>query len=633
MKLDAHRFLGRHPRRFLRSVWNFWRKAPSLFGRSRSFWRRSPQARWIFWGGLLVLVSVFWWSWGHFFQAYSKNIPASGGTYTEALVGKIYNTNPYSIKGTALDQDIQQLIFAGLLKYNPVEQKIEDGLATLKIDESGLVYELRLKDAARFSNGESVRLRDVLFTYEEIIKNPGFRNKTLNASFEYIEIQVIDDQTLAFVLPEKNTYFAPLLTLPILPQRSFENALIEEISDPDFPFNKKPIGAGPFVLKNIVPGESGEIRIFFEPNPYFYAGKPLLEQLVLYVYPNRKTLEINHRWPTVFSQGDPFLDPEFKASLFEEYQDFAFLLPRFMGVFFNLDRPVVSELYFRKAVQKATDTSRLLDKNWIRVSSPFFFDDLAGNIPEPNAVEARNLLRDYGFPYDASLEIRTQDKGGDPVRLKFVTSTAPPLYSQIAQSLARSWESELDIEIELEVLETDELRKALEERDYDLLLFGQNFSENFDLLSPWHSSQSGKLNLSNLTRDDTDLLIEEVRFSGSRADKVELLEKLEYLVPSIIIGTPTYGFLVDKDLYGFTETFGKIRRKADRFFGVETWYFFQEKTWNIPPGKSKFWLYVQWVFGQDPENQRIKEISPLPFETPPPETEDLEFHQSLSNPE
>ena len=49
--------------------------------------------------------------------------------------------------------------------------------------------------------------------------------------------------------------------------------MIEEIIDPSYPFNKKPIGAGPFKFGNIVPNDDGSFGVFLK-NKYYHKGKP-----------------------------------------------------------------------------------------------------------------------------------------------------------------------------------------------------------------------------------------------------------------------------------------------------------------------------------------------------------------------
>lgn len=599
------------------------RRKFNFFRRTLSFGKKHI---WFLFGGGLIFIAFVLYLWHQFFLAHSQFVPAKGGVYTESTIGKIKNLNPLAAKTSLVDRDLHQLIFAGLLQYNPINQQIESGLAEFRVGADGKTYELTIKKMAKFSDGKPVTIEDVLFTYVSIIQHPHFANAGLKEAFEYVKLNVVNKNTVKFVLPEQNVFFPSLLTTPILPKHYFKDVLIEEIADPDSPFNKHPIGAGPFQLKNIVPEEDGTVRVFLEKNKYYYGQTPLLKQVVLYVHPDIKTLKQKHNWPTTFSHI-PFADlPQIEKTLFDEYEPYEFLLPQFTGVFFNLDREITKNLYFRKAMNLGFQTENLISDEWQRINGPLFFSDIETSYQSPDFTTARKTLRDFGFPYDIRKETRTNGKKGLPIKLKFITSVQPAIYSQMAQKMKKTWERELDIEIELAVLNPTEFLETLGKRDYDLVLFGQNFSQNFDTLSLWHSSQSGRLNLSNFTRDDIDLAIAEVRFSGAKSDLTTLSERLDYLKPAIIFATPKNKILVAKKLEGFNEHFGKIRAHADRFYGIENWYFFQERTWKWHKGSSKILGFIEWVFSKKKSNlipddtKTEPQAAPTgsPTEEPPP---------------
>ncbi len=544
-----------------------------------------------------ILGAVFF-AWHQFFLAHSHIIPAEGGIFTESLVGSTRNLSPFAESATLFDRDLRTLIFSGLLRYDTTVGQIESGLADLRISEDGKTYFLTIKDSARFQDGEPVTTDDVIFTFEKLIQNPNFPNRTLYETFQYVTIDVVDEKTLAFHIPEQNVFFSTYLTVPIVPGRYFQEALIEEIVDPDFPFNKKPVGAGPFRFKRIVPNDDGSFRVFLESNPYFYGGSPKIEEMVFYVFPSFEHMKLGENWATVFSQI-PFRETKkFESEFFGEYATREYILPRFAGIFFNLDREIVQELYFRKSLAMAVDKEMILEKEegWTKINSPFFFEGIEG-WHEVDFSEAQKTLDSSEFPYNAELETRTMGRRGEPIRLTMITSPQPPVYSRFAQKIVQTWEKELDLKVELKILNPEEFEKALEEREYDMVLFGEDFSENFDSLSLWHSSQSGKLNLSNLTRDDVDFLIDEIRFSGAQSDLVTLNDKLLELVPAIIFSTQKYNLLISNQLHGFSETFGKIRAHADRFLGVENWYFEEELDWDWPKDKSKILGFLKWILG------------------------------------
>lgn len=554
---------------------------------------------WILILGTIVTSIILW---RRFFIAHSQWVPAPGGIFTESTIGSLKNFNPLAPETTLLDRDLHSLIFAGLLRHNPLSGQIEDNLATFRVSENRKEYHVTLKSSAKFSNGENVTIDDILFTFEKIIQNPNFSNTVLRDAFEYIGIDVVDEQTIKFILPEPNIYFPGLLTTPILHAKSFSGALIEEITDPNFPANKHPIGAGPYVLNNIVPDNDGLFRVFLGRNNYFFRGKALIPQLVFYVYSSIEQLEREHSWTTMFSHMSTRETDTFEPTLFQEYTRREYVLPRFVSMFFNLDTPSVKNTYLRRALQTAVDKERILAREvgWNRIDSIFFFEGVE-DWQEPNYADARQLLRDHGYRIPANQEVRFFDR--KPVSLRMITSVAPPVYSRFAQNIVRTWQTELQIDVQLDVLDPNEFQKALKTRDYDIVLFGQNFSGNLDSLSTWHSSQSKELNLSNLTNQEVDFLIDEVRFSDSRSDLFSLNQKLGEIVPVIVLATPQYNLLVDHNLLGFSKNFGKIRRHAERFAEANKWHFTKERAWDWPEDESKIMGFFSWIINSNDDEK------------------------------
>jgi peptide/nickel transport system substrate-binding protein len=563
--------------------------------RTAGFWYRKRFLLLVF---ILFFVGILGFLWYRFFLQNSKFAPTDGGIFTEFTIGTTRNLNPLSTNSTSFDQDLQKLIFAGLLKYDPVVGQIVDGLASLQISENAKTFSLTLKNSAKFSDGKKVTIDDVLFTFETIIQNQNFSNKALRDAFEYVIIDVLDEQTIEFHLPERNVFFSQFLTTPILAKKYFKDALIEEIVDPDFAPNKKPVGAGPFVFENIVPNDDGSFRVFLKKNKYFYNGSPKIEQIVFYVFPDFEKLDFSKIWPTMFSRIPAPRVEKFEENLFGKYDRREYLLPRWTGLFFNLDRPFVDNLNFRKALTYSVDKVGLFEKEkgWKRIDSPFFFQNIE-NWQETDFTEARKILRDGGYPFDSKLEVRKNGKKGEPISIKMITSTAPPAYSRIAQNVSKTWKEELGIDVSMEILDNGEFQTALKNGEYDCVFFGQNFSKNLDSVSMWHSSEVGKFNLSHLTNENVDFLIDEIRFSGAQSDLFTLEEELDSLVPLVPIATPKYELFVDKKLLGFSETFGTVREDSDRFVGIENWFFEKKRVLDLAENKSKLWEFIKFIFG------------------------------------
>lgn len=549
------------------------------------------------WVALLLFKLIVW---GKFFAAHSQMQPVAGGIYTQATVGTLQHLNPLSPHQTQIDQDISQLIHQGLLKYNPQTATVENNVAELRLTEDAKVYKLTIGDDIRFSNGDRMTMEDVLFTFKSIIQSRVFPNRALREAFEYVTIQSVDERTVEFILPEQNIYFPYYLTTPILSEKAFRGVLMEELFDPFVLPNRRPVGLGPFRFKQATPKADGTFRIRLEKNPYYHQPSPAIEEIVFYGFPDEKSLEQslaevkNYASITgISTEGRLRIGPDLES----DYQTARMLLPQYLAVFLNLDKSQTAKLALRKALYEGMNKESLLENEagWERVDSPFFFENINTSYQQTNYKQARSYLRDNGFPYNRALEGRTIGKNGDPLKLTFITSTEPAVYSRLALNLVKTWEKELDIDFDLQILNPSDFATAVEERTYDLVLFGQNFSHSSNALAVWHSSQSGLWNLANLTREDVDFLIGEIRFSGGQSDFFSLSQKLDVVRPAIFLATPQKEFYIHQSIKNVPETWGRLRSFSQRFLYVDQWFMEKKLVWTVT-GWDKFMAFWRWVF-------------------------------------
>lgn len=142
-----------------------------------------------------------------------------------------------------------------LLRRTPDLDMIGDYAKSYEVSDDGLAWTFSLKDGFYFSNGDKVTPEDVKFSYE-LIKEDG---KYWDLSF-IKDIEIIDDNTIKFVLNEPRSSFTQQLSeIAIIPK---------DVYDENYP--KNPIGSGPYMVTEYNPDE----QAIFELNPYYYGDKP-----------------------------------------------------------------------------------------------------------------------------------------------------------------------------------------------------------------------------------------------------------------------------------------------------------------------------------------------------------------------
>ncbi len=147
-----------------------------------------------------------------------------------------------------------------LLRLDPDLAVVGDLATDWSLDESGLVWELTLRDDASFADGEPVTAEDVVFTFETAMAAAGLVDLTM---VERVEAR--DPHHVRIILKRPwITFTRQLTTLGIVPAHAY---------GPDY--GKAPFGSGPFRFVGWQPGQ----QLVVAPNPYWYGGKIPFERL------------------------------------------------------------------------------------------------------------------------------------------------------------------------------------------------------------------------------------------------------------------------------------------------------------------------------------------------------------------
>ncbi|HBT75308.1 TPA: hypothetical protein DEB29_04895 [Candidatus Wolfebacteria bacterium] len=113
-------------------------------------------------------------------------------------------------------------------------------------------------------------------------------------------------------------------------------------------------------------------------------------------------------------------------------------------------------------------------------------------------------------------------------------------------------------------------------RNYELLLFGNNYGKNLDPYSFWHSSQklAPGLNLSVYSNKDVDKFIDVVRTDFDPASRAIGMGQIEPVImedkPAVFLYSPYYLYVSNKSLKGFDVP--SIGTPSERFTLIDTWY-------------------------------------------------------------
>lgn len=333
---------------------------------------------------------------------YFKNTeikPAPGGIFVEGLIGFPRFINPIYAPLNDVDQDLTELLFSGLMKYNE-KGEIVPALANCQIQEEEKIYECLLKENIFWHDGKRLTTDDVIFTIK-IIQDPEYKSP-LRINWLGVEVEKISDLEIRFKLRNPYPPFLEYLTLKILPKHIWE-----QISAQNFPLseqNLKPIGSGPYQFKELKRSELGKpISLTLVFNPNYYGKTPNLSQITFKFFEKEEDLILAFKTKEI--QGFSVLDPKNYQILKEYCCSLHFFMPRYFAVFFNPEKSkVLAEKEVRQALNYGTNKKEILEKifeNQGKIVDSPILPEIFG-FSKPNEI----------YPFDLKKAKEILDKAG-----------------------------------------------------------------------------------------------------------------------------------------------------------------------------------------------------------------------------
>ncbi|MCG8400574.1 MAG: ABC transporter substrate-binding protein [Firmicutes bacterium] len=152
-------------------------------------------------------------------------------------------------------------LFQSTLLTRDSDLKIVNDLATgYEVSGDGLVWSVKLRNDAKFSDGKPLTAADVEYTFDTASKSGSVIDLNVMES-----VEAVDEYTVEFVLKEaRSTFVNSLLTTGIVPKHAHGGD-----------YAQKPIGSGPF---KFVQWDKGQ-QLIVEANPLYYGAEPYFKKL------------------------------------------------------------------------------------------------------------------------------------------------------------------------------------------------------------------------------------------------------------------------------------------------------------------------------------------------------------------
>ena len=215
-----------------------------------------------------------------FFVGTRKNPPVN--QLIISSIGDASFLNPVLAQDSA-SSEINGFVFNGLLKYDKDLILVGDLAESWEVKEGPRPeITFTLRPGVRWHDGRPFSAEDVRFTYQTIMDEK--TNTVRRSDYELVDrLEVLDARHLRVIYKEP---FSPGLsswTMGIIPRHLLAGADINTT-----PFNRRPVGTGPFRFAEWVSDE----KIALTANPDYFEGRPLLDRIIYRIIPETSLSEI-----------------------------------------------------------------------------------------------------------------------------------------------------------------------------------------------------------------------------------------------------------------------------------------------------------------------------------------------------
>lgn len=535
---------------------------------------------------LFVLIgSIIGWGMLAYYSK-TKAIADYGGEYIEGVVGQPIHVNPVISQSNNADEDLAQIIYSSLLKYDGEGNLKNDLAESYEISDDKTLYTFHLKKNIFWHDGEPLKADDVLFTVN-LITDPSYRSP-IRPNWQGVETNLIDEDTISFKIKNSYVGFLNNLTFGILPKHVWESVSPEKFSLTDL--NLEPIGSGPYKYSSFQKDSSGNIISYkLVANPNYFDGKPYLSKITFNFYPDDDAIIAAYNQKEIM--GISSLTPQKISQIKLQQSTFIhkFSVPRYFAVFFNQTKSLsLANDEVRLALDYATSRQEIIENILSGNGKPVYSPILPGMVGYTEKLEKRQFDLDKANKIlDDNNWVQGEDgfrsKNGNPLQINLVTADWPEL-AQTAEMLKAQWEK-IGVKVSVSALSISDIQQNyIRPREYEALLFGQVLGADPDPYSFWHSSNKKDpgLNLSLFGDSETDKLIEEGRMEFNPEKRAsfykDFQQKLVQEIPAVFLYSPDYVYPVNKKVQGID--IGNLISPARRFADVNHWYIKTKRVWK-----------------------------------------------------
>jgi len=482
---------------------------------------------------------------------------------------------------TVYEAHILRDLYEGLVVYDAKAQVVPGVAESWTVSDDGLTYTFKLRDNAKWSNGDPVTAGDFVFAFQRIM-TPDTGAKYANILYPIrnaeainkgemepasIGARALDDKTLEITLQAATPYFLELLThqtgLPL------HKASVEAHGS-DFVKPGNLVSNGAYVLAEFTPND----KIVVEKNANFHdAANVRIDKVIFYPTEDRGAALRRFQAGELHSNNDA---PTEQVKFMKENLGGQFRVAPYLGNYYyavNAGKAPFSDVKVRQALSIAIDREFLAEEIWgdTMVAGYSFVPPGIGNYGEPAYADykdmamldredkAKTLLREAGFGPDKPLK----------VEIRYNTSEN---HKNTAVAIADMWKP-LGVEVSLLNTDTKTHYAHLRDKgDFDVARAGWigDYSDPQNFLFMVESDNDG-FNYAKYDNAEYDALMDKAAATVNLDERAAILKQAEEIfmrdlpfIPLLYYGSLS---LVSDKLKGWEDNIQNVH--ATRWMSIE----------------------------------------------------------------
>ncbi|RZS43686.1 peptide/nickel transport system substrate-binding protein [Herbihabitans rhizosphaerae] len=404
-----------------------------------------------------------------------------------AVTQDIKKLNPF--QGTSLvDTQVGRLMYEFLVIPNATDSTPEGALAeSWTPSQDGKTWTFKMRKGVQWSDGQPITAKDVEFTYNQIMTNPGAKdaNEVAVASFE--SVKATDPETVEIRTKFVNVaVIGSVGEIPIVPEHVWRDKVA---GIKDFKNEQTPVvGSGPYVLSGVESGRS----VTLKANDKFWRGRPKVDTLQMVKYENTEAASqalikgdadlVYNLTPAQYRTLEKTSGIKASAGRNRRFTEIIMHTgaKKADGSTWGTGNPVLADVEFRKALDHAVNRKTLIEKVFggyaeeaTQLIPPVYpdwtfklSDDKKRNF---DIGKANSILDAAGYRKgDGGARL---DKQGKPITLRLLSRNDRAEQAQMAEYV-KEWFGQLGVTVDHKSIASSQLNDDTTSGNFDLSFSG-----------------------------------------------------------------------------------------------------------------------------------------------------------------